>query len=192
VWLDTRLTKSYLSPRVYFASEFVQECVYDRFVRPNQARLMHRICGLAGDRLMGPMCGMLFEEHAHRRLCSGETFRVRPLHGPGGGSGDEDSTVCFGELDTLTVSYAADIRAGYYCRPHAQNFESVDAVIAPSSLFQITVGSQHPIKQHGLDQLQSRLSASGPIGLYFVVPPDRYRSFQAQSYVTQKGGLALL
>jgi hypothetical protein len=65
-------------------------------------------------------------------------------------------------------------------------------VIAPSTLFQITVGSQHPIKQHGLIRLKSTLAADGPIRLYFVVPPDRYPSFAQQGYVTQKGVVASL
>src|SRR5262245_2164306 len=118
---------SYSWPRVYFASPFVQMKVYDGFAKENHDRLMHFIRDAADNPFLSAVRGMLFEEHAHHRLCSGETFRVRSLHEPGDGSGDEgveDSTVSFGELDTLMVSRAADVRKGHYCKPYAKNFES--------------------------------------------------------------------
>jgi hypothetical protein len=134
--------------------------------------------------------GMLLEEHAHHRLASGGSVRVRRPDGPANGSGDGAERVTFEALDTLIVQGADDIRAGRYCRPRAQNFESIDAVVPPSSLFQATTGGGHPVKHHGLAQLQPKLAGSGPIRLYFGVPPDRWASFGRQSYVTKEGVLA--
>jgi hypothetical protein len=110
------------------------------------------------------MRGMLFEEHAHRRLASGESFRARRLDGSAGGSGDGAERVTFGALDTLIVQGVPDIRAGHHCRPRAQNFESIDAVVAPSSLFQITVGEKHPVKHNGLAKLRPKLAGLGRAG----------------------------
>jgi hypothetical protein len=56
-------------------------------------------------------------------------------------------------------------------------------VVAPSSLFQITVGGEHAVKHHGL-------AGSEPVRLYFGVPPGCWASFGRQSYVRQKGVLA--
>jgi hypothetical protein len=182
--------EGYSMSRVYFASMYVQESVYDRFAEQNHDRLMHFIWHSAGNPLLSAMRGTLFEEHVHRRLASDESFEVRRLDEPAEGSGDEVERVTFGKLSTLMVHGVSDIRAGHYCRPQTRNFESIDAVVAPSSLFQITVGEKHPVKSNGLAQLQPQLASSGPIRLYFVVPPDRWGSFKRQSYVTKKGELA--
>ena len=106
--------------------------------------LMGLIRSALHDAHRSTMRGMLLEGHAHRRPASGGSLRVRRLDGPAGGSGDGAERVTFGALDTLIVQGVDDIRAGHYCRPGAQNFESIDAVVAPSSLFQITVGEKHP------------------------------------------------
>jgi hypothetical protein len=71
--------------------------------------------------------GMLLEEHAHRRLASGGSSRVRRLDGPAGGSGDGAERTILEALDTLIVQGVPDIRAGHHCRVRAQDFESIDA-----------------------------------------------------------------
>jgi hypothetical protein len=190
VLLARRLAKGYSTLRVCFASTYVQRSVYDRLATEDRDHLMRFIWDSAGNPFLSAIRGMLFEEHAHRRLASGELFRVRRLDGPADGSGDGAERVTFGKLDTLMVQGVDGIRSGYYCRPQAKNFASVDAVVAPSSLFQMTVGEKHPVKHDGLAKLQPKLASSGPVRLYFVVPPDRWASFGQQNYVTQKGVLA--
>lgn len=190
VLLVRRLVEGYSTSRVYLASAYVQKSVYDRFAQRNHDSLMRFIWDSGDNALLSAIRGKLFEEHAHCRLTTGESFFVRRLDGPAGGSGDGTSRVTFGELDTLIVRRVDDIRAGHYCRPQAQNFASVDAVVAPSSLFQITVGEKHPVKHNGLVNLRPKLASSGPVRLYFVVAHDRWDSFGQQNYVTQKGVLA--
>jgi hypothetical protein len=127
VLLVRGLTEGYSTSRVYLASMYVQESVYDRFATEDHDHLMRFIWDSADDSFFGAIRGKLFEEHAHRRLVSGESFRVRRLDGPAGGSGDGAEQVTFGALDTLIVQGVDDIRAGSYCRVRAQNFESIDA-----------------------------------------------------------------
>ena len=130
--------------------------------------------------------GIFFEQYAHRQLRSGVRFRVRSLELEGQESG-ADQTESFGQLQKLDVFVASDTQDGYYCQPIARNFESIDAAIAPNKLIQITVGETHPVKQHGIDMLKSKLDTNKEIRFYFVVPPDRYRTFRRQSYVSKKG-----
>ncbi|CAG8689754.1 17145_t:CDS:1, partial [Racocetra fulgida] len=46
-----------------------------------------------------------------------------------------------------------EIKDEVYCQPKNQNFSSIDAIIAPNVLFQITVFCVYPIKLNGLKQL---------------------------------------
>ena len=176
----------YSFSRVYFASTFVQECAYDLFSRKNHHHLINFIRDAAGNPFLATIRGGLFEAHAHQRLCSGENFKIQSLESSGSGSG-EDETVNFGQLSTKDVSHVEDIDAGYYCKPVAKNFESIDSMIAPNTLFQITVAEKHPVKHNGLDKLKDKLATSGELRLYFVVPSDRYRGFQHQSYTNMDG-----
>ena len=173
---------------MYLASTFVQEYVYEQFSKENRHRLISFISGAVGNPLLSSIRGGLFEAHAHQRLCSGETFKTRLLSDPGPGSGDDETDdAYFGPLATRDVSHVNDISPGYYCRPVAKNFESIDSLIAPNKLFQITVSDKHPIKHNGLEKLKDKLDSSGEIRLYFVVPSDRYSSFQRQNYVNIDG-----
>ena len=185
--LEIKLRHAYVFSRVYLASTFVQEFVYEQFSKENRHRLISFISGAVGNPLLSSIRGGLFEAHAHLRLCSGETFKTRLLSGPGPGSGNDETSAYFGRLPTRDVSHVNDISPGYYCRPVAKNFESIDSLIAPNKLFQITVSDKHPIKHNGLEKLKDKLASSGEIRLYFVVPSDRYSSFQRQNYVNIDG-----
>jgi hypothetical protein len=173
---------AYRFKHLRFASAFIQERVYDKFANEVHSKLMLFTREAAGNPLLSSILGCLYEEFVHRRLCGNETFRIRALDGPS----SSDEQVNFGGLLTKTINCAEDVSAGYYCKPAAHNFESVDAVIAPHSLFQVTVGSTHPVKQHGVDVLSGSMTAS-EVRLYFVVPSDRFSTFRSQPYVTKDG-----
>ena len=74
-----------------------------------------------------------------------------------------------------------------YFRPVSKGFESVDSFIKPNLLFQMTCAKDHPCKQTGLCNVLEILgNPSNPI-LYFVVPRDRFASFQYQKYHGKNG-----
>ena len=169
---------------MYLASTFIQEKVYDKFAKQNYYQLICFVRDAVGNSFVSAIRGKLFEEYAHRRLCSGEDFRVRSLDDSDSG---EDRIVNFGKLTPKHIACVNDIEAGYYCRPIAKNFKSIDSLIAPDTLFQITVAEQHPIKENGIAMLRSKLKTRGTIAFYFVVPPDGYRGLKRQSYTIQEG-----
>src|SRR2546430_4381226 len=136
--LEIKLRNAYRCSRVYLASTFVQEYVYEQFSEENRHRLISFISGAVGNPLLSSIRGGLFEAHAHQRLCSGEAFKIRLLSEPGPGFGSDETRVYFGPLVTRDVTHVKDISPGYYCRPVAKNFESIDSLIAPDRLFQIT------------------------------------------------------
>jgi hypothetical protein len=172
---------------VYLASTFVQEDVYEQFSEEKRHRLIRFISGAVGNPLLSSIRGGLFEAHAQQRLCSGETFKIRLVSEPGSGFGSDETSVHFGLLETREVTQVKDIRAGYYSRAVAKNFESIDSQIAPDRLFQMTVSDKHAIKHNGQSKQKDKLDSSGEIGLYFVEPSDRYAGFQRQNYINIDG-----
>src|SRR5215469_10022675 len=118
--------KAYQRSRVYLESPFVQERAYNRFAEQNYHQLMCFIRDAVGNSFVSAVRGKLFEEYAHRRLCSGESFRVRSLE-----DSDSGSDISFGELKPKFIASVDDIEEGYYCKPTAKNFESIDSLVAP-------------------------------------------------------------
>jgi hypothetical protein len=66
------------------------------------------------------------------------------------------------------------------------NFQSVDAIMKPDVLFQVTGGHKHPCKQKGLYDVLNLLGNPPAPRLYFVLPPDRFTSFRYQRYLDSK------
>ncbi|GBC18883.2 hypothetical protein GLOIN_2v1453101 [Rhizophagus irregularis DAOM 181602=DAOM 197198] len=74
------------------------------------------------------------------------------------------------------------IENGKYYQPYEVNFPSIDAIIAPSSLFQMTTSLNHNTNVAGLKKLDSKLSTNR-INLYYVVPTVLFNQFQKQDFV---------
>ncbi|CAI2178669.1 6111_t:CDS:2 [Funneliformis geosporum] len=75
------------------------------------------------------------------------------------------------------VSTIDTIENSKYYQPMNQNFESIDIIVAPDKLFQITAAKKHPIKLNGLKKLVDKLggkSGKDEISLYFVLPKNLY------------------
>ncbi|CAG8559779.1 1248_t:CDS:2 [Acaulospora colombiana] len=86
--------------------------------------------------------------------------------------------------EILTFSAVRTIEDGKYYRPNNKNFPSIDAIIAPDMLFQVTNAINHPIKIIGLKKLISKLARTGEISFYFVVPAELYDRYQNQKFIT--------
>jgi hypothetical protein len=67
------------------------------------------------------------------------------------------------------------------------NFPSVDMILTPDSLFQITISPRHPVKQEPLKKILEKLPAKKNISLYFVVPEKDFEKFTFQNDHNEQG-----
>ncbi|KAJ3123737.1 hypothetical protein HK098_001669 [Nowakowskiella sp. JEL0407] len=97
-----------------------------------------------------------------------------------------DSTLEIPERITRTFKTLDDLdpSSGYYYMPLSNNFESINYIVFPNMLFQITVGNKHGVKVNALNQLKNGdvLDLEKTIYLIFVVPEDIYPTFVFQDY----------
>ncbi|CAG8764680.1 3754_t:CDS:2, partial [Dentiscutata erythropus] len=85
----------------------------------------------------------------------------------------------------ITFASERDSRAILLSTQKKKNFASIDALIAPNILFQITISTIHPIKLCGLIKLYKKLggeSCQDDINFYFVVPTDLYGDLKRQNF----------
>ncbi|EEY67032.1 uncharacterized protein PITG_23112 [Phytophthora infestans T30-4] len=73
-----------------------------------------------------------------------------------------------------------------YLQPAAKNYQSVDAIIKPDILLQVTGAHKHPCKQKGLHDVLKLLGNPEQPRLFFVLPPDRFTDFKYQRYLDSK------
>ena len=71
-----------------------------------------------------------------------------------------------------------------YYQPEIKNFPSIDALVAPNVLLQMTTSLTHPIKMVGLDLLHEKLAKNEEIEFYFVVPAQLFDHYQKQSFIS--------
>jgi hypothetical protein len=63
---------------------------------------------------------------------------------------------------------------------------AVDALQKPNNVFPITVAAIHPIHATGLSAVIESLDTKEEIQLYFVIPAERFESFETQHYFRPK------
>jgi hypothetical protein len=80
-----------------------------------------------------------------------------------------------------------------YFVPIAKNHPSIDSILPPDTVFQMTVSTVHSVNIGGLYVIQNILHPQEEISpsikkinLYFVVPPDIFDSFKKQNYVDKR------
>jgi len=126
--------------------------------------------------------GVIFKQIAYQILQKGGSFNIHPLE-----SDFTSSTIVIPERIKLVFNDINKIEEGKYCQPIQKNFTSIDAVVAPNTLFQMTVSKSHPINMSGLKKLVEKLggkSGTNHIYFYFVLPKDLYDNYQAQHFHT--------
>ncbi|GMF31914.1 unnamed protein product [Phytophthora lilii] len=79
-----------------------------------------------------------------------------------------------------------DASTNIYLRPSMKNYKSVDAIIKPDILLQVTGAHKHPCKQKGLHDVLKLLGNPAAPQLFFVLPPDRSTDFKYQRYMDSK------
>jgi len=124
---------------------------------------------------MGGALGQMFEQLVHRRMLAGigdvdvediaDEKQKRTLHLPSG-----PMKLCvLPSHETVTQH----LGVGAYGKPLKKTFPSVDAIIRPNILLQVTVGDKHPIKGEPLKKIITQLdgfSESSEYLFIFVVP----------------------
>ncbi|CAG8466148.1 7874_t:CDS:2 [Funneliformis mosseae] len=155
-------------------------------------KLRNELNASLSDGISNPLLGSTFGQFSHRILQNGGNFRVRLLDHASTTSTSfyinmprQDKKLMFSTIDTIEYSK--------YYQPMNQNFESIDAIVAPDKLFQITIAKNHPIKLNGLKKLIDKLggkSGMGDIFFYFVLPKNLYMNYRTQPFYTSKKTVA--
>ncbi|KAF0473030.1 putative crinkler family protein [Gigaspora margarita] len=169
-----------------FASDYVSEGVIDKFIKIYKVQLENFVKPGSSMSDFGTLQGALFKQIAHRKLLKGGLFRVRPLFA--------SNVSCFGvnhsklSIPTRNKQLFSDISGiapDMYCIPTQKNSTSFDAFVSPGTFFQMTVSESHPIIKSGLEKYIYK-DDNSDIKFYFVLPKERYDSYQEQVLYTTK------
>ncbi|CAG8612336.1 1952_t:CDS:1 [Paraglomus occultum] len=136
------------SMRVQFASDYVCERVFTKLDAKHREELQSFVCHTSSEGLYGPLRGHLFEMIAHQMLAQGGSFNIRCLSR----NNVSQSVLDMNQMASMKFDVVSDIENGKCCRPKRKNFNSVDAIVAPDKLFQITTSRHQPIKMNGLNK----------------------------------------
>jgi hypothetical protein len=170
-----------------FASAYVVDEIYKRVYTQDRIHLIRFLSASQGIGNTGQLRGILFEKHAHTIISKGGSFKIRDLQTK------VESTIQL-PMDLTIFLYSSNdseflnTTNRYFC-PVSKIFESVDSFIKPNLLFQMTGAKNHPCKQTGLRDVLNILGNPLNPELYFVVPPDRFASFEYQSYHGTNGNV---
>ncbi|CAG8779222.1 17223_t:CDS:2 [Gigaspora margarita] len=171
----------YIKKFILFASERVAEKVIDKLERNYNQQLRNFVTASSSENEYSMLRGVIFEQIAHRILQKGGSFYTRSLES------DFTSTIEIPGRIKLLFNDINKIEEGKYCQLIQKNFSSIDAIVAPHTLFQMTVSRNHPINVNGMKKLVEKLggkSGTNHIYFYFVLPKDLYDNYQAQPFYT--------
>ncbi|CAG8840757.1 22424_t:CDS:2, partial [Gigaspora margarita] len=171
----------YIQKYILFASEWVAEKVMEKLERNYNQQLRNFVSASSSENEYSTLRGVIFEQIAHRILQKGRSFIIRSLES------DFTNAIEIPERIKLLFNDINKIEEGKYCQPIQKNFSSIDAIVAPHTLFQMTVSKNHPINVSGMKKLIEKLggeSGTNHIYFYFVLPKDLYDNYQAQPFYT--------
>ncbi|RHZ81442.1 hypothetical protein Glove_120g113 [Diversispora epigaea] len=188
--LDRNGNTPYTLITIRFASEYVKKKVTLQLEACIRERLLEKI--KAGT--SSPLLGSSFEYIAHRILQNGGNFDVRPLEEYDIKNYDDllakvnllqQSLPLYFDKNTIDK-----IENNKYYQPSAKNFPSIDSIIAPNKVFQMTIAKDHPIKMSDLKTLYNKFggeTANHLIYYYFVVPEHLYKDYKVQKIINSNG-----
>lgn len=190
---------------------YTQKLIFDRMLSNDifaQERLINTgVRSGATARIVG----YHFEELMHRKIIKGMTTRCRLLDPPLPDDVDNeaDYVATIPGREKHIFDTVRDIPGNVYGVPLAHNFPVIDGLYLPHFFFQSTVADRHPINGPQLKKLldavktrakknrdevcsnisitsrTSNLAASlGDINFVWVVPRNRFSTFQAQKFQT--------
>lgn len=169
-----------------FASDYVSEGVIDKFIKIYKVQLENFVKPGSSMSDFGTLQGALFKQIAHRKLLKGGLFRVRPLFASNVSCfGVNNSKLSIPTRNKQLFSDICEIAPDMYCIPTQKNNVSFDAFVSPDTFFQMTVSESHPIIKSGLEKYINK-DDNSDIKFYFVLPKERYDSYQEQVLYTTK------
>jgi hypothetical protein len=152
------------------------------------------------DAVYANLRGQLFEAYAHRLIASGGEFKVRELTT---GKNIESTSIILAKAHTeyfsdmsSCVSSSSSSSSSVsgsgsnhgndpkYFIPISKSFAVIDS-FSGAGLFQMTVSSDHPMIKNHLEEYLKILKLTNP-PFYFVVPEDKFDSFEEQPYHSTK------
>jgi hypothetical protein len=182
----------YVEVQIDFGSDFIRARVADLLLSRQKTELFSFVTRVS-DPVYAQLRGCFFEALAHERLAAGGSFPTRLLIPRVTGLQGElpmTSRLTLGQKQTRRFS-GADPSAlrlllshapGDYCRPLANTFPVLDALILPNVLLQMTVSESHSVNEAKLAEILDALQISGIAELLFVVPPDKFDEFKAYNF----------
>jgi hypothetical protein len=150
----------------------------------------------------GSIRGYTFEAFAHTLLKSGGTFKAAQFinaYGCNAVKGGDVKKARNAEVlvqvprsdKVQTIANPSDIvnlQNGFYGRPSIATFPTIDSVIRPNMLFQVTGSSSHDVNIDGLVKAVHALSAESTdkVNFFFVVPPEQFDTFVPGTFIASK------
>lgn len=185
--LDRYGRQAYTKKIIKFASNYVKDRVIDKLETDikNKLRMETKLSLEAG--ISNSLLGQVFEQIAHKILRNGGNFHIRHLE-----SNTESIITIINQDEILEFSENGIdlIEDGKYYQPESKNFPTIDSIIAPDKLFQMTIAKCHPIKMNGLKKLRNKLGGENEISFYFVIPTHLYEKYSVQPFHNSKDELA--
>jgi len=195
-------TADYRSFTIAFASNYVADKIYAKIDEQNLNDVRDFLKGSMSLGDFGASRGRVFERFVHYRFEKGGNFPTRNLT-----TGAVENLIIPASVNPTIYDNVAELQtvAAYdYARPRQTNAKSIDAVIKPNWLFQITVADRHSCREDGLAETLDAMGLTTNVlanthmvfmapffktafvhprpRLYFVVPTDKFPAFDVQSY----------
>ena len=192
--LHVTVEADYLEGPVVFASDWVKGEVISRYLQLRQHEVHDFLVASGGEPTVAAFRGALWERYAHVALQRGGSFSCRDLQDVDVEAGPYQielqpcsSSVGLWDLQDIYTG----LGSGVYGWGRSKNLPAIDAVVQPDKLFQITVSGDHRVNAKGLaNAVRAMHAPEQDVQLYFVVPPNVFRSYTKQSLKRIRGDLA--
>ncbi|CAG8650140.1 3537_t:CDS:2 [Funneliformis caledonium] len=182
--LDVSSFPPYTQQLVLFASTYVSEKIINRYEEEKRDQLYSFLSASKDQMGYETLRGNIFEAVAHRILRTGGVFETRCLEY----ENDEIKMEKFPRLENKIFQSIDEINThNEYYQPQQKNFTSVDSLVLPNMLFQMTINQDHGIKVKGLNDLINILDVEREIKFYFIMPPECFDRMKKQLFHTRKG-----
>jgi hypothetical protein len=172
---------SFIHCTLKIGSSFMAERIFAREQQHHLTNIVRFLAASVNEPVVGQIRGQIFEPYAHRVLCEGGvTVRVRCL---------EDGRSAELPLPRLTpqrldsTASIPTLHDSQYGQPLSKIFAAADSVHQPADVYQITVSERHTINLAGINDIIKHMRRM-PVRFFFCVPPDRFHTFEKQSFIT--------
>jgi len=182
----------YVETQIEFGSDFIRARIADLLLSSQKTELF-RFVTRESDPVYAQLRGCLFEALAHERLAAGGSFPTRLLIPRVTGLQGQLPTISsltlrqmqtqrFAGTDPSDLRLLLSTTPGDYCRPLADTFPVLDALILPNLLLQMTVSESHSVNEDKLAEILDSLQITGTVELLFIVPTDKFDKFKVYNF----------